>query len=203
MNTIARKIFKPWEDIMALYKSKYFVSLQELNKLMESQEWQKMAEESREKNKHLIFKDFVARDIPLGGRDNFVNFLLILEKEYQNQFTGFEREARGKRIKFIGYNEGLKNLQIRLKLFEDKKSKNIKLNDDEKTEWIKTIKEYADAALRVFQMTKYLWLPIIGDENDKDYRKIKAEIEGLTQKDQNFYRTLYASSLYDKLQNVI
>ena len=190
MNTIARKIFKPWEDIMALYKSKYFVSLQELNKLMESQEWQKMAEESREKNKHLIFKDFVARDIPLGGRDNFVNFLLILEKEYQNQFTGFEREARGKRIKFIGYNEGLKNLQIRLKLFEDKKSKNIKLNDDEKTEWIKTIKEYADAALRVFQMTKYLWLPIIGDENDKDYRKIKAEIEGLTQKDQNFYNNI-------------
>lgn len=38
-------------------------------------------------------------------------------------------------------------------------------------------------------MTKYLWLPITGDEDDKNYQKIKMEIEGLG-KNNDFYNLI-------------
>lgn len=189
-NTVTRKIFKPYEDIMGLYENKYFVSLQMLWELMNSNDWRAMAEESEAKNNHIIFKDSVAKNLTLDKRDVFSSFLLILEEEYQKQFAGFEREVRGKKIKIIGYDEALKNLQTKIKWFESQRTQKTKPNESEKTEWIQAVKEYADATLRIFQMTKYFWLPVIGDEDDKNYKKVKAEIEELPTKDQNFYNKI-------------
>lgn len=186
MNTIAHKIFKPWEDVMNVFSSnKYFVSLQEIVNLTNSDEWKEMVKESEEKEKHLIFKDS-ASNLISPTEDTFTNFIKILEGEFKNQFIGFEKETRRGKIKFIGYDEAFNNLKGKLEWFKDKKARKKKLSNDEKMEWIKTVKDYADAVLRIFQMTKYLWLPIVGDEDDKDHQRIKAEIEALS-KDQNFY----------------
>lgn len=188
MNTIAYSVFKPIEEIMQLFKNKYFVSMEEIEILTRSDEWQKMLKESKEKEKHLIFKDSVFRSIS-PTNDIFANFIRILEEEYKKQFIGFERETRRSNSKFVGYDEAFSNLEEKLEWFKEKKAKNEQLNNDEKTEWIVIIKDYADAALRIFQMTKYLWLPITGDEDDKDYQKIKVEVEVLS-KDQNFYNQI-------------
>lgn len=185
MNTIAYRIFKQEEDIMELYKNKYFVSIQGIEKLTKSDEWQKMDMESKEKEKQLVFKDSVSNLISFSD-SIFTNFIKILENEYNNQFKGFEKETRRGKRKFVGYNEALNNLKEKLQWFKDKKAKKEKIDKEEKIEWIKTVKDYSDVALRIFQMTKYLWLPVVGDEDDKDYQKIKAEIETLL-KDQNFY----------------
>lgn len=185
MNTIAYSVFKPIEEVMQLFKNKYFVSVREIEILTKNDEWQKMLRESEEKEKHLIFKDSVFMLIS-PTNDIFANFIRILEEEYEKQFIGFEKETRRGKSKFVGYDEAFSNLKEKLEWFKEKKAKNEQLKNDEKTEWIEIIKDYADAVLRIFQMTKYLWLPIIGDEDDKDYQKIKNEIETLS-KDQSFY----------------
>lgn len=188
MNTIAYSVFKQIEEIMQLFKNKYFVSVREIEILTQSDEWQNMLKESEEKEKHLIFKDSGSKYIS-STNDIFANLIRILEEEYKKQFIGFEKETRRGKSKFVGYDEAFSNLKEKLEWFKEKKAKNEQVNNDEKTEWIKTIKDYADAVLRIFQMTKYLWLPTTGDEEDKDYQKIKAEAEDLS-KDQNFYNQI-------------
>jgi len=179
MNTIAHRIFKPWEEVMFLFGKSHFISIDTFKKLTESLTWKERWEESQNA-KSLIFKD---TSLVKEESSIFINFIEILKKEYLNQFIGFERDTRRGKIEFIGYESAIKNLEEKIAWFEEKSSS---LNDEEKSDWIKTIKEYADVSLRIFQMTKYLWLPITGDEEDKDYMKIKTEIEDLS-KDNDFY----------------
>jgi len=177
INTISNRTFKPWDEIMTLYGNKrYFISLKELRDFMLNERWKAMAQEKK------LFKESV-KDSSNVKKNVFLSFVAILKKEYQNQFDGFEKTTRQGKIKMIGYDKALLLLNEKIIWF---KEKNGKLNDNEKMDWIKAIKDYSDAALRIFQMTKYFWLPITGDENDKDYRKIKAEIDDLP-KDENFY----------------
>jgi CRISPR-associated protein Cpf1 len=179
MNTISRTIFQSAEDIMALFNKRYFVSLEELKNLMVSNDWLLMDKENK------IFKDSVS-SIAAGGGDVFLRFISILEAEYEKQFNGFEANTRKGKITNIGYTKNLANLNEKIIWFKGRQGEGKKLVEEEKMGWIEAIKNYSDSVLRIYQITKYLWLPITGDNDDKSYQKIKIEIEGLN-KNNDFY----------------
>jgi hypothetical protein len=145
INTISRKWFqdsyafeillpqKSKKDEKGIVKLKDFISILEIKNVLNDEI----------KSKDIYKKDY--QDCIDEQKTNFEKFITIWNRELESLFK--DEINKAKKVKRIGYQNALREVEKLSKDFDSKDSKNIEI-----------IKNYADASLRIFQMMKYFAL---------------------------------------------
>ena len=198
INTISRKWFADYEkfikelphqkDKEGGLKIKKFVSLLDVKNAIE-----KISDDNTQLFKDRYYKEYLKEEprkeekyfavLNLEDKNYWQQFLTIWSKEFNSLFN-LDREINKEKI--LAYNSSLKNAK-KLKSF----SKNNK-ND------IGVVKNYCDAALKIFQMSKYFLL------SDKDRNNTPFELaqEFYAEYD-NYYQDFDFIRYYNAFRNFI